>query len=102
VATIDELATPLYTFHPRSLARIIVPMSQPPRDQAPPAVAELAESHRNAVLGLATVAHLPVELVADHYRRELTELEAHARITQYLPVIATRRVRERLRSQRTD
>jgi Protein of unknown function (DUF3562) len=75
-------------------------MSQTPRDREPKAVVELPESHRNAVLGLATYAQLPVELVADHYRRELAELEAHARITQYLPLIATRRVRERLRNHR--
>jgi hypothetical protein len=62
-------------------------------------LAEIPEGHRNAVIGLAAEAHAPVELVADAYRRELLELRRDARITQFLPVIASRRVRQRLRQR---
>ncbi len=58
----------------------------------------LRDAHRNAVIGLAAEAHVPVELVAEAYRFELTELERTARIRQFLPVLATRRVRRKLRT----
>jgi hypothetical protein len=71
-----------------------------PSETAPSVLAELPEGHRNAIIGLAADTDCPLELVARTYRSELTELQADARITQYLPVIATRRARERLRPHR--
>jgi len=52
------------------------------------------------VIGLAADEGVPVEFVADVYRRELHVLKENARITQFLPAIARRRVRQRLRKQR--
>ena len=69
-------------------------------ESAPISLAGIPEGHHNTVIGLAASEHVPVELVADAYRHELNELEEHARITQYLPVLATRRVRQRLRKGR--
>src|SRR5215831_9492348 len=67
-----------------------------PSETAPSTLAELPASHRNAIIGLAADIHCPVDLVAREYRSALTELEAEARIKQFLPAIASRRVRERL------
>jgi len=66
-------------------------------DSAAPSLDEIPANHRNAVIGLAAEAHMPLEQVADAYRQELVDLERDARITQFLPVIASRRVRHRLR-----
>jgi hypothetical protein len=63
-------------------------------------LAGIPEDHQNAVIGLAATEQLPIEFVADAYRRELNELKQQARITHYLPVLATRRVRQRLRKRR--
>ena len=63
-------------------------------------LADLSERQRRTILGLAAEAHVPVAAVADVYRRELAELKRRARITQFVPVIASRRVRHRLRQQR--
>lgn len=71
-------------------------------ESEPTSLPGIPEDHQNAVIGLAADEHLPVELVADAYRRELHELEESARIRQYLPVLATRRVRQRLRGHRTE
>jgi hypothetical protein len=65
-----------------------------------PVLEGIPEGHRNSVIGLAADEGVPVEFVADAYRRELHELKENARITQYLPVIAGRRVRQRLRRHR--
>jgi hypothetical protein len=58
----------------------------------------MSKSQQTTVKDMAAEARVPVELVADAYRRELTELKRTARITQYLPVLASRRVRRRLRT----
>jgi hypothetical protein len=67
-------------------------------DAAPNDLAEMPKSQQTTVLDMAAEARLPVEFVADAYRRELSELTRTARITQYLPVLASRRVRRRLRT----
>ena len=66
-------------------------------DPVPGNLAQMPAGHRTAVIRLAAEAHVAVELVADAYRRELLELERDARITQFVPVIASRRVRHHLR-----
>jgi hypothetical protein len=58
---------------------------------------ELSENHRVVIQTLAERSHSPFALVEKMYRNELTQLESHARITQYLPLVATRRVRDLLR-----
>ena len=67
-------------------------------DSAPNDLAEMPKSQQTTVKDMAAEAHVPVEVVADAYRREMTELKRTARITQYLPVLASRRVRRRLRT----
>jgi len=66
-------------------------------DSVAPSLDEIPVTHRNAVIGIAAESHVPLEQVADAYRRELVDLERDARIKQFLPVIASRRVRHRLR-----
>jgi hypothetical protein len=58
---------------------------------------ELAESHRAAIQTLAERSQSPFALVEKIYRNELTQLEPHARITRYLPLVTSRRVRDLLR-----
>lgn len=67
-------------------------------DSAQTNLADMPKSQQTTVLDMAAEAHVPVEVVADAYRRELSELKQTARITQYLPVLASRRVRRRLRT----
>jgi hypothetical protein len=58
---------------------------------------ELAESHRVTIQTLAERSHSPFALIEKMYRNELTQLERHARITRYLPLVTSRRVRDLLR-----
>jgi len=58
-------------------------------------LASLAASR--AIQSLAEQSNTPAEVVEDLYRQELNELEP-ARVRQFLSVIASRRVRERLRT----
>lgn len=44
--------------------------------------------------------HCDVELVADVYRNELEQLESQARVHEFVPVLAVRRTRDRLRGIR--
>jgi len=62
--------------------------------------ADRAVSHRHAIQSLAERWHSPLDEVERLYRNELTELESCARITQYLPLLASRRVRDLLRHPR--
>jgi hypothetical protein len=62
-----------------------------------PGAADMAESHRHAIQALAEHSRSPFELVESLYRSELIKLEPGARITQYLPLVTSRRVRDRLR-----
>jgi hypothetical protein len=61
---------------------------------------EMAASHRIAIEMLAERSHSPFEQVERMYRNELTLLESHARVKQYLPLLTSRRVRELLRQSR--
>jgi len=53
--------------------------------------------HAAAIDALARESQVPVEEVEALYRIECAHLEVAARITTYVPVIASRRVRARLR-----
>ena len=55
---------------------------------------DLAESHWHAIQTLAEHSHSPLDLVEQIYRTELIQLEMDARITQYLPLVTSRRVRD--------
>lgn len=59
---------------------------------------DLAERHRHAIQTLAEHSHSPLDLVEEIYRTELSQLETDARITQYLPLVTSRRARDRLRT----
>src|ERR1700684_1329991 len=48
---------------------------------------ELAESHRVAIQTLSERSQSPFALVEKMYRNELTQLEPHARIRRYLPLV---------------
>src|SRR5262245_922394 len=48
---------------------------------------------------LAHEAHVPLDTVAQLYAREWASLAAHARITTFLPILTTRKVRAILRQQ---
>jgi len=48
---------------------------------------------------LARDAHVPLEAVAQLYAREWAALAAQARITTFLPILTTRKVRAILRQQ---
>jgi hypothetical protein len=65
-------------------------MSPDPQSQ------NLAAADRRAIQALADKTRTAANVVEDLYRQELDQLEP-ARIRQFLPVIATRRVRYRLR-----
>lgn len=68
-------------------------MAQTPREVAP-----IAERHREAIEALVREhSDASPERVETLYRNELDRLEPEARITQYLPVIVSRNVRELLR-----
>jgi hypothetical protein len=55
------------------------------------------ERHLAAIEALVESSHSPFELVEKLYRNELSRLQPEARITQYLPLLTTRRTREALR-----
>jgi len=70
-------------------------MAHTPREATP-----IAERHRDAIETLVQQhSQASPELVERLYRNELGRLEADARITHYLPVILSRKVRERLRRE---
>lgn len=58
-------------------------------------------THQRAIEWLAKEAHLPFDAVARLYDEEWARLEAGARITGFLPVIALRNLRERLLREMT-
>jgi hypothetical protein len=51
----------------------------------------------NAIRSLTEHSRLPFEVVEKIYRNELLLLEPTARVTRYLPIVTTRRARDRLR-----
>jgi len=61
---------------------------------------DMAANHRTAIQSLAERSHAPFEQVERMYRNELAQLESDARLTQYLPLLTSRRVRGLLRQLR--
>jgi len=55
------------------------------------------KQHEAAILGLARELDLPLSDVSQAYEKALQELEAQARIKDFLSVFACRRVRELVR-----
>ena len=64
--------------------------STPPREST---------THERAIEALAQQSHVPVDQVAQLYERELTSLTVGARITGFLAILTTRKVREILRQR---
>ena len=60
----------------------------------------LAAAHSYAIDVLVQETKRPLEEVAGLYIRELTRLQAGARIQDYLVLLTSRRVRERLRGEK--
>jgi len=58
-------------------------------------------AHQRAIEALAHEAQVPIEDVLELYARELTAVTAGARITQFLVILTTRRVRAILRRRGT-
>ena len=55
--------------------------------------------HTRDIEALAREAHVPLDDVAQLYARELAALTAGARITNFLPILTTRKVRAILRQR---
>ena len=55
------------------------------------------QNHETSKEAIAKETHTSISEVAKIYEQELTLLASEARITQYLGVLTTRRVRARLR-----
>jgi hypothetical protein len=56
-------------------------------------------SHERAIEALARESHVPIEQVAQLYEHELAGLKVGARITSFLTILTTRKVREILRQR---
>src|SRR5690348_16528730 len=56
-------------------------------------------THERTIESLARQAHVPVEQVAQLYAHELAVLTVGARITSFLTILTTRKVREILRQR---
>ena len=67
-----------------------VPQTLPPFDST---------VHARDIEALAREAHVPLDAVAQLYARELAALTAGARITSFLPILTTRKVRAILRQR---
>jgi len=72
---------------------ILTESQDSPRESSPNTVA----SHQLAIQRLSERSHASLQDVEQMYLVELSRLESHARIKQYLPLLASRRVRELLR-----
>jgi hypothetical protein len=57
-------------------------------------------THERAIEALARQSHVPIEHVAQLYERELAVLTVGARLTGFLTILTTRKVRELLRQRR--
>jgi hypothetical protein len=55
--------------------------------------------HQHAIEALAERSDAPHDVIESMYWSELSTLEPHARVTQFLPIFTSRRVRARLRRQ---
>jgi hypothetical protein len=55
--------------------------------------------HQNAIEALAERSAAPHDVIESMYWSELSRLEPEARVTQFLPIFTSRRVRARLQQQ---
>ena len=55
------------------------------------------KNHQSSKEAIAKETHTSIDEVEKIYEQELTQLASEAKITQYLGVLTTRRVRARLR-----
>jgi hypothetical protein len=60
-----------------------------------------SSTHERAIEALAREAHVPIDHVAQLYAHELTVLTVGARITGFLSILTTRKVREILRQRQS-
>jgi hypothetical protein len=58
------------------------------------------QANRDVIEDLARRTAAPVELVKDLYDDEVTKLKADATVESYIPVIASQRVKRKLRTRR--
>ena len=58
-----------------------------------------SSTHERAIEALARESHVPIDQVAQLYELELTALKAGARITGFLTILTTRKVRALLRQR---
>ena len=56
-------------------------------------------THKNVIEDLAQQTAAPVELVRDLYEDEVTKLKAGATVENYIGVIASQRVKRKLRAR---
>jgi DNA transposition AAA+ family ATPase len=56
-----------------------------------------SRNHQSSKEAIAEETHTSIDEVEKIYEQELTQLASEAKITQYLGVLTTRRVRARLR-----
>ena len=61
---------------------------------------EYPSAHTDVIESLARQTSTPVQLVRDLYEEELARLKAGATVDNFVGVIATQRVKRRLRAQR--
>jgi Protein of unknown function (DUF3562) len=78
----------ILTLRKRHMHRLSSPT--PPREST---------THERAIEALAQQSHVPVDQVTQLYERELTALTVGARITGFLAILTTRKVREILRQR---
>jgi hypothetical protein len=62
---------------------------------------DVSTLHRAAIESLAQESSLSVDIVREIYEIELSSLQSEARVTQFLPLITCRKVREVLRQRGT-
>lgn len=60
------------------------------------------QASADVIEDLARRTASPIELVKGLYEDEVTKLQAHATVERYIPVIASQRVRRKLRRRRRD
>ena len=58
-----------------------------------------SSTHERAIAALARESHVPIDQVAQLYEHELAVLKVGARITGFLTILTTRKVREILRQR---
>jgi hypothetical protein len=63
----------------------------------PTTATAMAQQHQNAIEALAEHWQSPRDVIEAMYWNEFARIEPGARITQYLPLVTSRRVRDLLR-----